>query len=317
MLEALKFVQGAVASKGFAPELTHFCIRDGYVKGFNGSLALSSPIELDIEATPKAVPFIKAIQACRGETALHLSKAGRLGIKSGKFKAFINCIDQEYPDVEPEGEKVEISGSFVKHLRMIIPFVAEDASRPWSRGILLEGKTATATNNIIILQKWLSEPFPIRVNLPLAAARELVRIKEEPTHFSLTENTISFYYEDGRWLRTNLIDQPWPDISPILERPAEVASFPEGFFQSVEDVIPFLDEANTLRFKDGVMKTSEEEGDGASVEYPEITENFAFNGKQLLKLAGVADTIDFSLYPAPCLFFGDSLRGAIVGMRIE
>jgi len=32
-------------------------------------------------------------------------------------------------------------------------------------------------------------------------------------------------------------------------------------------------------------------------------------------LQGNVKTIDWSLYPAPCMFFGDKLRGAIVGMR--
>jgi len=32
-------------------------------------------------------------------------------------------------------------------------------------------------------------------------------------------------------------------------------------------------------------------------------------------LNGNANSIDWSAYPSPCMFFGDRLRGAIVGMR--
>jgi hypothetical protein len=39
-----------------------------------------------------------------------------------------------------------------------------------------------------------------------------------------------------------------------------------------------------------------------------------FNLKQLQKLETVATTIDFSLYPRPCIFYGDLIRGAIMGM---
>ena len=33
-------------------------------------------------------------------------------------------------------------------------------------------------------------------------------------------------------------------------------------------------------------------------------------------LKGSVTSMDWSLYPAPCLFFGESLRGAIIGMKL-
>jgi hypothetical protein len=39
-----------------------------------------------------------------------------------------------------------------------------------------------------------------------------------------------------------------------------------------------------------------------------------FNMKQLLLLKTIANTIDFTGYPAPCIFYGDMVRGAIMGM---
>ena len=64
MLDELKFVQGSVSRKGFIPELTHFNIKDGMVRGYNGTLALCTPIPFDIDCVPKAEPLIKAIQNC-------------------------------------------------------------------------------------------------------------------------------------------------------------------------------------------------------------------------------------------------------------
>ena len=56
MLAALKFVQGAVARRDFVPALTHFYIADGFVKGYNGRIAICAPIDVDLVATPKAAP---------------------------------------------------------------------------------------------------------------------------------------------------------------------------------------------------------------------------------------------------------------------
>ncbi len=316
MLKSLRFVQGAVASKGFDPTLTHFKIADGQIKGFNGSLALSSPIELDLDVSPKAIPFVKAIMACKSTTAMHITPAGRLGIKAGKFKAFVECTpDENYPNVKPEGEIIEIKNSFIDILKKLQPFMAEDASRPWAKGILLKGQSAYVTNNIIIIEAWMEAPFPIDVNIPASAIKELVRIKEEPTHIQIDERSASFLYEDGRWLRTNLNSMEWPDITPVLNRECNPKPLSEEFFEAIIDVSPFAEETNRVMFKDGAICTHKDEGLGASVQVDGLPEEGAFNFKYLAKLEGLADKIDLTLYPTPCIFYGHNLRGAIIGMR--
>ena len=167
MLETLNFVKGAVARKDFVPALVHFKIENGFIKGFDGKLSLCSPIDLDLNVSPQAVPFIKAITTCREAVSMHLTDTGRLAIKSGSFKAYIDCIDDaEYPDVAPEGKKVELDGEFIPALKMLNPFIAEDASRPWARGILFFDDVAFATNNIVLMEFKLDYKFPLPVNIP-------------------------------------------------------------------------------------------------------------------------------------------------------
>lgn len=75
MLTALKFCQGSIAKKDFLPALTHFRIEKGTVRGFNGMIALSSPINCDIDCTPEAIPLIKAIQNCKEAITLYMTDA--------------------------------------------------------------------------------------------------------------------------------------------------------------------------------------------------------------------------------------------------
>jgi len=316
MLKALKFVQGAVASKGFEPSLTHFKIENGHIKGFNGSLALSSPIELDLDVSPKAIPFVKAIVACKAKTVMHVTPTGRLSIKSGKFKAFVECIDGEtYPDIKPEGEIVKLNGNLIDVLKALQPFMAEDASRPWARGILLRGQSAYATNNIVIAEHWMPTPFPVEVNIPSSAIKELVRIKEEPTHIQMSDRSISFIYEDGRWLRSNLNSLEWPDVSRILNQKCNAKPLDDNFYQALTDIGPFTEETNRILFKDGMVKTHHDDNIGASQELDGLPEAGAFNYLYLLKLEKIMEKVDFTMYPQPCLFFGGKIRGAIIGMK--
>ncbi len=315
MLETLKFVQGAVARKDFVPTLQHFRIKDGIICGYNGNIALSSPIDLDLDVCPRAVPFVKAIQTCQETIQLHITPAGKLGVKSGKFKAFIECVQEEFPDISPQGVYVDLAPGLIATLKQLAPFIAEDASRPWARGILLRSQSAFATNNVVVIEKWLGSPFPVEVNIPRMAVMELVRIGDDPTHLQMDENSVTFHYEGGRWLRTQLYSTQWPDLAPILNRESTPTPIPETLWETLEELKPFVDEVGRVFLSAGSIATHEQEGIGAVIEIPELTSVGIFNHEQLGLLHSVATSIDLSGYPKPCLFFGDKLRGAIVGVR--
>jgi DNA polymerase III sliding clamp (beta) subunit (PCNA family) len=317
MLKALKFVQGAVAAKDFVPELMHFRIENGTIRGYNGMLGLCCPIDLDLDVSPKAAQFIKAIQTCKDETVqLHVTPAGRLSIKSGKFKAFIECSPTEFPDVAPEGTEIALNGGMLGVLKTLAPFIAEDASKPWARGILLKGQSAFATNNICLVEHWMPSPFPIDVNIPRSAVLELVRIGEEPVRIQVTENRVTFHYSGNRWLSTQTYSAEWPDLTRILGAESQQLPMPAELWDAVESLSPFVDDLGRIYFKDGAARTCLTDGDGASIEVPGLpVVGGCFNSKQLLLLGKNIKTIDFSTYPSPCLFHGDNLRGAIVGFK--
>ena len=315
MLDALRFVQGAVARKDFVPALQHFRIENGKVIGYNGMLGLCGPIDLDLAVTPKAVPFIRAIQACKDTITMHITDSKRLSVKSGKFKAFIDCITEDYPTITPEGTDIKLTGEFLKTLKILSPFIAEDASRPWARGILFRGPSAYATNNVVIVEHWLGFNFPVEVNIPKAAIVELLRIGEEPERLQVTDNSITFHFSGDRWLRTQTYDLSWPDVGRILDRPSAPVDIPVGFFTALEDLTHFVNEFGAVLFQeDGSMTTSSTEGNGASVAVERFGAVGVYNLDQLKLLVGVAERADFSLTPA--VFFGDRLRGAIIGMRV-
>lgn len=318
MLEALKFVQGAVAKKDFVQALTHFRIENGLVKGYNGMLGLCGPIALDMAVTPRAVQFVKAIQTCKDTIALHLTAAGKLSIKSGPFKAYIDCINEPWPGVDPEGDIVQLNGaSILKPLSLLYPFIAEDASRPWARGILLKGQSATATNNVILVEHWMGIPFPIVVNIPKLAVTELLRINEEPTHMQVAENSVTFHFAGNRWLKTQTYSLEWPDLSKVLDADSAPVEIPEGFFDAIDDLLPFVGERGAVMFKtDGSLTTSSAEGEGATIELPYIGAVGMYSLEQLRRLGSVATRADFTRYPKPVLFFGDGIRGAFIGMRV-
>jgi hypothetical protein len=318
MLDALRFVQGAVAKKDFVPEFTHFKISNGRVLGMNGSLILSSPIDLDLDACPKAIPFVKAIQTCKETIQLHLTPSGKLSVKSGAFKALVECVPSFVPEVSLEGLEAPLNSGILPVLKVLSPFIAEDASRPWARGILFRGGSAFATNNVCLVEHWLGEPFPLEINLPKSAVSELLRIGEEPERIQVSETNVTFYFADDRWMRTQTYTTQWPDLAKVLDNPSKQVAVPDGLFEAVSSLKPFVGDTGRLFITpDGVLSTSQTEDEGARVEVDGLDTAGCFHFEQIALLESVAKTIDLSLWPAPCMFQGDKLRGAIVGMRMS
>lgn len=315
MLDVLKFVRGAVAKKDFAPALTHFHIANGFITGYNGRIALRSPIALDLNACPRAVDFVKAIETCRQEVALHITPNGRLSVKSGGFKAFIECTTEPFPDIHPSGKMISVKPDLLDAMKQLYDFTADDASRPWAMGILFRGECAYATNNIILMEYWMGYHFPCEVVIPATTVAELLRIGVAPTHMQVDKNSVTFHFKDKRWLHSVLYDAAWPDIGKALNRPSNPSPPPEGLFNALRDIKPFLDEHIRVYLQPGHLGTSPLEGEGVDIDLPALQNYGCYNVNQMLLLDGVIKSIDLSQYPTHALFFNDHLRGAIAAMR--
>lgn len=317
MLKELKFVQGAVAKKDFLPAMTHFKINRTSISAYNGTLALSAPLPIDLECKPKAAPFVQAIAKCTETVAFTMLNSNRLRIQSGNFKAFVDCIDGDTPHVEPEGEEYFINGEqLLRAFKILIDFIGDDASRPWSNGILLKGQSAFATNNVCLIEYWLGFNFPHVINIPLTAIREIIRVDEIPTFIQIAEKSITFHYPDGKWIRSQLYVNEWPDLSRILDRPSNPQPLDLRLFEGLETLKPFTNKLGQIFFNENYISTSIEATEGASYEIDGYSASGIYQIEMLERLNGVATQIDFSTYPAPCMFFGDKLRGAIIGMNL-
>jgi len=317
MLAALKFCQGSVAKKDFVPELKHFSINHGRVRGFNGILALSSPIPFDIDCKPKAEPLAKAIANCTETVQLSMTPAGRLSVKSGNFKVNIDCIQEDTAHVDPEGAFVDINGAeLLKGLKACAPFIGNDAYRPWCNGVLIKDQSMFATNNAVIVEYWHGSAFNHVVNLPRDAVREMLRIGEAPIQTQLSETSITFHYSNDRWLRTQLYINDWPDLGKVLNNQSNMTPINPELFVGLEVVKPFIDKLGSIFFENGELKTHEFEDEGATYAVTGLDYSAKYNIANLQLLKGTVQMIDWSGtgFKGACMFQGERLRGAIIGM---
>lgn len=326
MIDELRFIAGAVAKKDYVEELTHVRIRGGWIQGFNGTISAACRIALDLDVMPWATDLINAIRACDETVGISVTPKGRLSIRSGTFRCFVDCLEakdealQVFPT--PEGQFLEVTEEFMEALKALAPFMATDASRPWAMGVIFSGDSAYATNNVMLVQYWHGIKLGLQVTVPAEAVNELLRRKEKPTHIQVAEESLTVWFGKDKWFRTQLLKEQFPEklltaIEVQGEPPIPVENYP-GFFEAVEKLRPFVGDVNAIHFKAGALATSDdvEDDDGAIVAVPNIPEGPVFNFKHLLLLKDVAKTIDVSQYPGPARFFGLNrrIRGIFMGV---
>lgn len=321
MLDVLKRVLGAVSSKDALPILTHFCIYDGRIQGSNGVVCVDSACEYFKGAlfTAPALPFIKAVQACKGAPTMSVDSKGRLVIKEGKFKATLSLLSAElYPQLSLDGSpaRLEICGGILPVLRKLAPFVSSDASRLWTQAILVHDGYAYATNNAVLLRSPISVKGAVAI--PAPAIEEVLRIGVEPSYLLVEETWVAFVYEDY-WVRSQLFTQEWPARMWQLFEEYKIddsCPVPEGMLEAVTTLAPFFPNKKVpvvLLNDDGV--STQDGVTTATVECASFPRS-AFRLEPLRDVLEIAAYIDFSSFPNPVPFKGPGIEGLIAGMRM-
>lgn len=321
MIETLKLIQGAVAKKDLVPVMTAVHFYDKRVQATNGRITIDAPFpDLDIDVTVNADRLIKAVNACDGEATIKLTENGKLSIRQGKFRALIPVEDHDsFPKVEPPTALHQINGKYLLRLMQELrPFVAEDATRPWACGMLLDGDYAYATNNVSIAR--VHQPFdkPVslssKLNLPSFLLDELLRMKRPPINAAHDDKSITLDLGDGVWIRSNLFADEWPDVQRFFQ-PAKLSPIPPELSPSIERILPFCPDPKLpiIILGDNTVSTAEGEM-SAAVEGFSLPDA-RFHAKVLQLVLDHAHSIDLAAYPNPCAFQGDGIDGVVMGVN--
>ena len=321
MNKTLSLVRGAVSTKDLVPVLTHFHIYDGRVQGGNGRVTIDAPCsELSgFDCTVPAERFLKAVDACDGEPKLKLTDGGKLTISKSKFRATLPLANHEsFPRLEQVSESG--GGAFIQMkpllamLRKLSAFVGEDASRPWSCGILFRDGFAWATNNVSLAR--VPYTSPREFVMPGFAIDELLRMGHEPVTMMLEENSMTFSFNGDWWLRVQKLHGEWPDVSKFISDDLPAAGVDSGpLAEAVRKVLPFCPNPKIPVVQTGSEGVSTLDGEMSATcglyELPETR----FRAEPLLTVLESARYIDLSTFPGACYWRGENIDGVLVGLR--
>jgi hypothetical protein len=317
LLQALEFCSVVSEKNGTAYE-THIGLRNNWAIAFNGVVAAGSPIAEDICCYPHNLLFIEALSKCDENFSLTQLDNSRLSIKSGKFKAEIPCLDPLLmQNATPDPQIVGITNAFKTAVEAVGVIASENAQHVLTASVLMNGASVISTNRVMILEYWHGLDLPPNVPLPKQFVSALTKQKKSLTGFGFSHNSATFYFEDGCWIKTQLYADSWPNVSSILNKPANLWSIDPNFYKALDAVKPFSEDGNI--YTDTNLLMSHPENSGASYEVNGVPKGVIYPIKQLEIIKPYVKSMDFmapGIHDSYCLvFMGDNIRGVISGRQ--
>lgn len=318
LLAAIEFCS-CVSEKVGAPYETHIGLKSNWAVAFNGIVAAGSPIEEDVYCYPHTMLLIDALSKCEETFSLTQLDNGRLSVKSGKFKAIVPCLDPILmQEALPDPQLAPITNKFKEAVEAVGVLASENAMHVLTASVLMNGQSVISTNRTMLFEYWHGLDLPSNIPLRKEFIKALVKTKKNLTGFGLGKSSVTIFFEDGCWVRTQLYADEWPDVSRILNIEANLWSIDQNFFKALDAVAPFSADGNV--YFDTNLLMSDADNAGASFECNGLPKGIVYPIKQLMMMKPYVKKIDYKANglnnSSYCLKFeGDNVRGVISGRQ--
>lgn len=245
LLKALNFAKLAVAKKGEVEQLTHFFFTGDEIVTFNNQMAVFLEFKSDFICSIKADIFFKQLSKfSSSEISMGIVK-GKLVLKGDKEKAAFSIVSTKDDEVAKilhviqndhvDCERLPLPGNF----GIGAAFASFSASKNNAQGVLsairVSGEYVYSTDNYRATQFRMESSIADDLLIRREVANNFndFNIRE----YSIGENWLSFYCDDGVTISTRRIYGEYPDFSQAFELDDwEIIEFPETIIDAIDFV---------------------------------------------------------------------------------
>lgn len=315
LTRALKFVSVAQRDIG-QPYQSHVRLAYNWAVTYDGLLTAACPIPEELDCSPHTAKLLDALTRVNGELSIALQPPF-LAIRTGGFSVKVPCTGAEnMPPVNPDPVAGVINDRIKEGFEKVGRLASDVAEHVLTASILLLPYSMMATDRHVMLEYWHGIDLPPGgFTVPKASAKAILAIDKPLTRFGYSENSLTFYYEDNSWIKTQLYVEKWPQSAfLILNVPdIEPRPLPPNFFEAVAAVAPHSDDGRVY-LSSAIIRSHREIGVGAEMVVDGIDQEWCFNAAKLLQMSGLMTQADFGI-DGPCAyFFGENIRGAVAAI---
>lgn len=220
LVEALGIVKPGLANKEIIEQSTSFAFLGDKVITYNDEISISHPITgLDLQGAVQADNLYKFLGKIKDETLNFELKDNEILLKTGRAKAgLLLQAEIKLPLEEVSGKKqwIDLPKDFVKFMSFAMTSCSRDMSRPVLTCVHIDQSgIIEASDSYRITHCDLKEELQFNTFLlPAISAVEVVKIN--PTSISIGKGWVHFKAEDETIISCRIINDKFPDTTPIL-----------------------------------------------------------------------------------------------------
>ena len=316
LVHALKFISLAQRDATNNP-LRAFCqLSGGFAASHDGILTAAHKIEEDLEARPHTAKLIAALNNCGKNLSITQLENNALIIRSGRYSAKIPCHDAEISPYFPDQYQIPISDIIKKGFNQIQHLASETGQTVYQSSILLQSGSMIATNAAVAIEFWHGIDIPTFA-VPKSFVSAVCKITKPLVGAGFTSTTLTFWFEDESWLKTQLFADPWPDIASALNMPVlPILELPKNFYKGIAAVEEFSEEGKEkghVWISENGISSHQNIDEGAFFEMPGLG-NITAGIRQLKNIESSCKQWAFG--EDRIFFFGENTRGVLMGVKL-
>lgn len=321
MKQEINWLKGALTGKEIIVNMTYYKIQDGQIQATDGRIIAGHPWPYDGEALVPGIELEKIVSRVPEDQDIDLKfNKKNITVNAGDFRAFIPVIADlntwAYPGIENK-KWSPVPENLHDALVNLKPFISSNATQPWANCIALKEDWAYATNNIAVAGMPCPGLGKINLLLPLWAVEFMLK-RTGITHWQFTDNYIAFKWDNGAWMRTQIVQGEFPiSAFKMVQEAAKVNPtqvIDEKFRQAFARLNGLVEEplriyANRLW---GKLREAEIEETVVS-EIPASRDHTIWSMEHLKPVVECATHWNPGLWPKPVPFKGEKISGVIMG----
>ena len=317
ILQAINFVEGACKDE---LEYQSYCrIAAGWIVAYDGSMAAGHPIDADIAVCPHVRRLKEAVTRAGATMALTAQENGRLGVSGAKARFTVPCLPgSSLHAVMPDPAIAVLDDRLKAAFAATISLAKDDAETIHEQSLLLRANTVVGCNGTLAIEAYHGIDLPPGLGIPHKAAKVITKQQSPLVAFGIDwGRSVTFHFENGAWIKTQLMAGEWPDVDRVLNQPAYYAPTPEGLFEGLDAILSFSEDG-AVHFHDDKLRTTYSDGDGglsgATYDVPGLQKGHSLTGRLLKLTAPYATQIDYTTNADALQFLNPELnvRGVLM-----
>lgn len=313
LLNALAFA--SIATKDNDEGKTSFvAFRDHFLTAENDTFSVGIGVDVGLELCPHAEKFKAALQQCGQQFQLTQIDMQSVSLRSGNFRATIPALSIDMAGTaQPDTAIARIDDRITRAFEACGKAMGK-GTRVYHNSVLLRSGTAVGTNGGIAIEYWHGIDLPGPMGIPKKTVDAMVKLNKPLASFGFSTNSATFFFEDGSYIKTRLMSEPWPNIDRLFTQnngPFQPV-WPEFFF-ALKAVDAFINN-DVVFFHDGALATHNSIELGASYRVAGLPPEYVFSATYWRILEPFITKIQMATNrSSPTAFQGANVRGLIMG----